>query len=105
VEWIPVIASGLAVGFLTVPLVARVDRGFFKLCFGLLALQVIVGLTGFALHLQADLNASGKNLLEKAIHGAPIFAPTLFCDLAVLAGIGIWVLGWKHTGKQESSRQ
>jgi len=105
VEWIPVIASGLAVGFLTVPLVARVDRGFFKLCFGLLALQVIVGLTGFALHLQADLNASGKNLLEKAIHGAPIFAPTLFCDLAVLAGIGVWVLGWKHTGKQESSRQ
>ena len=62
VEWIPVIASALAVGFLTVPLVARVDRGFFKLCFGLLALQVIVGLTGFALHLQADLNASGKNL-------------------------------------------
>lgn len=96
IEWIPVIAAALAVGFLVTPLVTRVGRDFFKLCFGLLALEMLVGLAGFALHLQADLDAAGKNFLEKIIHGAPIFAPTLFCDLAILAAIGLWVLGWKH---------
>lgn len=101
IEWIPVIASALAVGFLVVPLVVRVRRGFIKLCFGLLAAEVVVGLIGFLLHLQADLNASGKNLFEKVVHGAPIFAPTLFCDLAILAAIGLWVLGWKHTAVED----
>jgi hypothetical protein len=101
IEWIPVIASALAVGFLLVPLVMRVGRGFVRICFGLLMAEAIVGLAGFLLHLQADLVAPGKNLFEKAVHGAPIFAPTLFCDLAILAAIGLWVLGWKHTAKEE----
>jgi hypothetical protein len=92
IEWIPVIASALAVGFLTVPLITRVNREFYTLCFALLAVQVLVGLAGTGLHLQADLAAPGKNLFEKAVHGAPIFAPLLFPNLALLAGIGLWVL-------------
>ena len=92
-------------GFLIPPLVLRVGRGFFKLCFVLLGAEMLVGLTGFVLHLQADLNASGKNLFDKAVHGAPIFAPTLFCDLAILAAIGLWVLGWKHPSDVNSHRQ
>jgi hypothetical protein len=97
VEWIPVIASALAVGFLTVPLIIRVQRGFFSLCFAVLALQVLVGLAGFALHLQADLNAAGSNLFEKIVHGAPVFAPLLFPNLALLGGIGLWVLRQKSS--------
>lgn len=92
IEWIPVVASALAVGFLTVPLVVRVKRSFFTLGFALLALQVFVGLAGFALHLQADWHAAGRDLFEKAVHGAPVFAPLLFPNLALLGGIGLWVL-------------
>lgn len=99
VEWIPVIASALAVGFLTVPLITRVNRVFFALCFVVLALQILVGFAGFALHLQADLSASGKNLFDKVVHGAPIFAPLLFPNLALLGGIGLWVLHQKSAAE------
>ena len=97
VEWIPVIASALAIGFLTVPLITRANRGFISFCFVVLALQVLVGLAGSALHLQADLNASGRNLFEKIVHGAPVFAPMLFPNLALLGGIGLWVLRKKSS--------
>ena len=92
IEWIPVIASALAVGFLTMPLIVRVSAEYFRVCFALLVLQALVGLTGFALHLQADVNAVGKDLFEKTVHGAPIFAPLLFPNLAILAGMGLWTL-------------
>lgn len=97
IEWIPVIASALAVGFLTVPLMLRVKPKFFTLCFIVLALQILVGLIGFALHLQADLHAAGKSLLDKVIYGAPIFAPLLFPNLALLGGIGLWVLRQRNS--------
>lgn len=92
IEWIPVIASALAVGFLTVPLVQRVGMGFFLLSALMLGFQVLVGLTGFALHLHADLVADGGSLFQRVVHGAPVFAPMLFPNLALLAGIGLWVL-------------
>jgi len=95
IEWIPVIASALAVGFLTVPLIQRVGMGFFLLCALMLGFQVLVGLTGFALHLHADLVAEGGSLFQRIVHGAPIFAPMLFPNLALLAGIGLWVLAGK----------
>lgn len=90
IEWIPVIASALAVGFLTVPLLMKTGTSYFLLCVAGLGLEVFVGLTGFALHLRADLMAQGGTLFERIIHGAPIFAPMLFPNLALLAGIGLW---------------
>ena len=92
VEWIPVVASALAVGFLTVPLLMRVGVVFLRWSAAVLALQVFVGVAGFLFHLEADMNGVGKNLLEKIVHGAPVFAPLLFPNLAILAGIGLWVL-------------
>ena len=50
------------------------------------------GRKGFGLHALADWHKVGDNLFQRIVHGAPIFAPTLFCDLAALAGIGLWVL-------------
>ncbi|MFO1475266.1 MAG: hypothetical protein U1F98_01280 [Verrucomicrobiota bacterium] len=92
-EWIPVIASALGVGFLVTPLLVRVGDAYLKLCFAMLALQAVVGVAGFVLHLEADLRGHGRNLFETIVHGAPVFAPMLFPDLALLAGIGLWTLG------------
>lgn len=99
VEWVPVFASALAVGFLLMPLVSRVKRGFLNLCFLVMVIQVLVGLTGFALHVHADWYGVGRNLFEKVIHGSPVFAPLLLPNLALLAGIGIWALRARGDGE------
>jgi hypothetical protein len=104
-EWIPVISSAVAVGFLIVPLVLKVDRPFLRVCGWVMLLQVAVGALGFTFHALADWHNIGDNLFLRIVHGAPIFAPTLFCDLAVLAGIGLWVLGWKHKPQKDPHRQ
>ena len=101
-EWIPVISSAVAVGFLIVPLVLKVDRPFLRLCGLVMLVQVAVGALGFTFHALADWRKVGENLFLRIVHGTPIFAPTLFCDLAVLAGIGLWVLGRKHPAKRDS---
>ena len=102
-EWIPVVSSAIAVGFLIVPLLVRTNRAFLRLCGGVMLAQVAVGAIGFGLHARADWHGTGENLFLRIVHGAPIFAPTLFCDLAVLAGIGLWVLGWKQMTEAELS--
>jgi hypothetical protein len=98
-EWIPVIASAVAVGFLIVPLILNVDRAFLRLCGLVMLVQVVVGALGFTFHALADWHKNGESLFLRIVHGAPIFAPTLFCDLALLAGIGLWVLGSKQSTK------
>ena len=95
IEWIPVVSSAIAVGFLMVPLLMRVNRAYLRLCAAVMLSQAAVGFAGFALHLEADLHAAGPTLFEKVVHGAPIFAPMLFPNLALLAGIGLWVLDRK----------
>jgi hypothetical protein len=92
IEWVPVISSALAVGFLIVPLMMGVSRAYLRLCAAVMILQAVVGVVGFVLHVNADLHAVGPTLFERVVHGAPVFAPMLFPDLAVLAGIGMWVL-------------
>ena len=99
-EWIPVISSAVAVGFLVVPLALKTDRAFLRLCGFVMLAQTAVGALGFTFHALADWHNNGENLFLRIVHGAPIFAPTLFCDLAVLAGIGLRVLGWKHPLKR-----
>lgn len=93
-EWIPVASSALAVGFLVVPLLARVDRDYVRLCGWVMLLQASVGIAGFFLHAHADWHGVGPNLFDRVVYGAPIFAPMLFPDLVLLACIGLWVL-WK----------
>lgn len=95
-EWIPVASSALAVGFLLIPLFARVDRPFLQLCAAILGLQALVGVTGFVLHGLADVNGTGPTLLDRIVYGAPILAPLLFADLVILAGIGLFVLYRDH---------
>jgi hypothetical protein len=91
-EWIPVCSSALAVGFMLVPLVARVSRGFLRVCALLMLFQAGTGLIGFGLHLRADIYGDGPTFFDRVVFGAPIFAPMLFVDLVALASIGLWTL-------------
>ena len=67
-------------------------RAFQRLCGVVMLAQMAVGAVRFTLHALADWRNVGDSLFLRIVHGAPIFAPTLFYDLAVLAGIGLWVL-------------
>ncbi len=96
-EWIPVVSSALAVGFLLLALFEQ-ETLFWGTCLGVLAVQVIVGVTGFALHLSASVNGLASSLYENFIHGAPLFAPLLFVNLALLAVIGIFDR-WHHSSR------
>jgi len=91
-EWIPVFAAAFAVGFLLVTLFRPGDRRLLRVTLWILALQVLVGVAGFLFHLQADLREPGPGFFQDMLYGAPPFAPLLFADLAVLAGLGIWDL-------------
>ena len=61
-----------------------------------MALQVVIGVVGFYLHLVADINGLSSSLFENFIHGAPVFAPLLFVDLVLLAMIGFWDMRGRH---------
>jgi len=89
-EWTPVVASALGVGFLTVPLVMRVSRAFIDLCAAVLLLDAAVGLWGFVLHAEANLKGPSVHVLDNFIYGAPPMAPLLFPNLMVLGIIGLW---------------
>jgi len=45
-EWIPVVSSAFAVGFLLVPFGMSVDASYLRLCGGVMAVQAFVGLVG-----------------------------------------------------------
>jgi hypothetical protein len=88
-EWIPVVSSALAVGFLIVPLLMKFGRSFLGLCAGVLFLQMIVGALGFVLHAWADMHGPAGSVFENVISGAPPFAPLLLPNLSILGFIGI----------------
>lgn len=91
-EWIPVVSSALAVGFLTAPLVTDVGRSYLAVCLIVLLLQGAVGVLGFYFHLAADLDGPAPALFENIVFGAPIMAPLLFPNLVLLAFLGLYVL-------------
>jgi hypothetical protein len=89
-EWVPVISSAFAIGFLLVPFLIRVTEPFLLVCTAVLTVQAAVGLLGFALHVRADLRAPAATLFERLVAGAPPMAPLLFPNLVVLALIALW---------------
>jgi len=91
-EWIPVISSALATGFLIVPLVLPVTRRFLDMCLVVMCAQALVGVLGFWFHLRANLVEPGSNLFDKLVNGAPPMAPLLFPNLVALAFIGLWAM-------------
>ena len=87
-EWIPVISSAFATGFLIVPLVAPVTRRFLDLCFLVMLAQAVVGVLGFWFHMRANLVEPGNGLFDKLVNGAP---PWLRCCFRTL-----W--DWRSSG-------
>lgn len=92
VEWVPVVASAVAVGFLCVPLFTRVSRLFIDLSALVLVLEGGVGLWGFILHTTGNLAGPSIHAFDNFIYGAPPMAPLLFPNLMVLGIIGLWQL-------------
>lgn len=91
-EWIPVVSSALATGFLIVPVLMPVARRYLDLCIAVLGVQALVGLLGFWYHLHMNLMEPGSSLFEKSVNGAPPMAPLLFPNLVGLTLIGLWEL-------------
>jgi hypothetical protein len=92
IEWVPVASSALAVGFLLVPFMSRVNVAYLKLCALVLFGQAVVGVAGFVFHAASDFRQPGGTLFEKILSGAPPMAPLLFPNLVVLALIALWSL-------------
>jgi hypothetical protein len=91
-EWIPVVSSALAVGFLLTLLLLPGTRAFLCLCAIVLLFQMLVGGLGFMLHVIADRQGPSLSLYQNVISGAPPFAPLLLPNLAILALLGILAL-------------
>jgi hypothetical protein len=91
-EWIPVVSSALAVGFLLTIFATPVTRRYLAVCGIVLAIQAVVGLLGFALHTRANLHGPSAEAFDNFVFGAPALAPMLFPNLAILCGIGLWAL-------------
>jgi hypothetical protein len=103
-EWIPVVSSALAVGFLATVYLTPVTRRFLALCAIVLVIQVAVGLLGFVLHNLANLHGPAPEAFDNFVFGAPALAPMLFPNLALLCGIGLWVMR-DHVPEGEPSAQ
>lgn len=98
-EWLPVGSSAFAIGALLVVVVRPRQRHGFAVI--VLAVNALLGVAGFVLHLYAIMQQSTP-LAEKFLYGAPLFAPLLFVDLALLAALGLWQLdNTRHTSSCE----
>lgn len=93
-EWVAVIASALAVGFLITPLLIRVSKTYLMLCGAILLFEALIGVWGFILHAERNLSGPSIHAFRNFIYGAPPLAPLLFPNLVLLGWIAIWQL-WK----------
>jgi hypothetical protein len=91
-EWIPVVSSALAVGFLATVYITPVTQRFLLLIGVVLVIQTIVGVLGFFLHNRANWHGPASERFDNFVFGAPALAPLLFPNLALLCGISLWVL-------------
>lgn len=103
-EWIPVVSSAIATGFLVIPIAMQVTRRYLDLCLVALGLQALVGIVGFWYHIRMNAYTPGGSLFERTVYGAPPMAPLLFPNLVALALIGLWELGTQlHEDQMDSS--
>ncbi len=91
-EWIPVVASAVACGFLVVVFLVNINRTYLVWCAAVMFLQMGVGLLGFYYHNAANLHGSSTSMFENLVYGAPPMAPLLFPNLALLSLLGLYVL-------------
>ena len=88
-EWIAVVSSAFAVGFLVTPFLTPISRRFLGLCALVLLVQAVVGVLGFWLHTSANLHGPSSHRWENFVHGArpgPLLFPNLACWRASACG-------------------
>jgi hypothetical protein len=102
-EWIPVCSSAFAVAFLLMLFFAAATIRYLAICAWLLAVEAMVGVTGFILHADADVHGISKSLFQNILNGAPPFAPLLFPNLALLGWIGLWRLATSSSQYRRSN--
>jgi hypothetical protein len=51
--------------------------------------SALVGLVGFAFHLQGDLAGAQQIVWARLLYRDPMLGPLLFCNLALLGGLSI----------------
>jgi hypothetical protein len=100
-EWIPVISSAFATGFLLILLAITVTRRFLDVCLVVMLGQAFVGVLGFWFHMRANLIEPGAGIFDKLVNGSPM-APLLFPNLVGLALIGLWAF-IPHVPETESA--
>jgi hypothetical protein len=91
-EWIAVAASAFAVSSLLAVMVIPSNRPLILGTGVVMIAQIGVGLLGAGLHAHASLSVPGPELWDKLVYGAPLFAPLLFANMAVLALLALWAL-------------
>jgi hypothetical protein len=91
-EWIPVVAAAIAVGNLSAVVFVDSSRSSIKLSAVVMLLQILTGVLGAYYHLEAMLASNMDSTWEKVVYSAPLFAPLLFANLAILALFGLWSL-------------
>ncbi len=99
-EWIGVFSSAFAISFLVAVFLYPRNRALIGLTGWVMFGQIVVGVVGFGFHIMANLEKPMGTLWEDFLYGAPVFAPLLFANLAVLALLALWAL-WIN-GESES---
>jgi hypothetical protein len=103
VEWIGVAAGAFGFAFLLLVVQRPFDRVLWNWCCVVMVVAVVVGVLGAGLHLAANAHVPADSWWDRMIYGAPVFAPLLFCNLALLAAIGLWDLAASLPGANEAS--
>ena len=102
-EWIPVVSSALAFGFLLTLIIQPLNNPLKKYGVAIILLQIIVGLLGAAFHIRPLFGEVSDDIFSQVIFGAPVFAPFLFVDIAVLSAIALWDLHRKSASPTKVS--
>lgn len=100
-EWIPVVSAAIAIGNLTTVTFVDSSRASLRFSVRVMLAQILVGVLGAYYHLQAISASHMDSLWERVVYSAPIFAPLLFANLAILAMLGLWSL-WQQSVGDES---
>jgi hypothetical protein len=91
-EWVGVVSAAYGAVFTFGAALTRAHRPYLTATSWLLLLQVVVGIAGFVLHLGADIQSDAPTWWDRFVFGAPVFAPLLFPNMALLGWIGCLAL-------------
>jgi hypothetical protein len=88
-EWLSVGASAFAFSFTLLSARNNPPRPLLHATTFVILVQSFIGLMGFALHVRGNLQRAG-DVVSSFLYGAPVFAPLLFIDIALLAMLGLY---------------